>query len=407
MLLTMAWRNLRRNGRRSLVTILAICFGFAAITLFGGYIANVFEGLKRQAIEGETLGHLTVAKKDYFEIGMTNPEDFVFTGEEVTAMTELLAKDPDIALVSPRLSLRGLASNGRTSVIFIGDAIVRTDYGKIRKDFRPERGGMLDTADAYGIVVAENLAKALDLEKGDGIILFASTIDGQANALDFNIVDMYNTGNAATNDKAVIVPFESASRLLDTTGAERLTLMFKDGVDIEAKQEAIAALLQNAGYVVDVRSWEQLSAFYKQVRNLFTMIFSFIFSIVVIIAFMSIVNTMSMVVIERTREIGTLRSIGMHRFAVMRLFSLEGLLLALAGCAFGLLILFGVGGAINLAGMTYVPPNSSTPVLLLVNFPAAIISIALAAIVLCTVLASIAPARRAARASISESLRHV
>jgi len=137
------------------------------------------------------------------------------------------------------------------------------------------------------------------------------------------------------------------------------------------------------------------------------MIFSFIFAIVVIIAFMSIVNTMSMVVIERTREIGTLRSIGMQRPAVMWLFSFEGLLLALVGCALGLVILFGVGGLINMSGLTYVPPNSSTPVRLLVNFPPAVIFAALGAVILFTVLASIAPARRAANASISESLRHV
>ena len=407
MMFKMALRNLFRNRRRSLVTILAITFGFAAITLFGGYITNVFQGLKRQAIEGETLGHLTVAKPGYFTIGSTNPEKYVFSGEEVEEMTALLAQDPDLELVSPRLSLRGLASNGEISVIFIGDAIVRGDYGRIRKDFKPERGGMLDPEQPYGIVLAENLAKALDLAVGDGVILFTSTLEGQANALDFNVVDLYNTGNAATNDKAVIVPFETAQRLLDTTGAERLTLVFADDVDLEAKQAEIEARLQAAGLAVELRNWEELSAFYKQVKNLFSMIFSFIFAIVVIVAFMSIVNTMSMVVMERTREVGTLRSIGMQRPAVMRLFSLEGLLLALIGCGFGLAILFGVGGLINLAEMTYVPPNSSTPVRLLVDFPPGIIAAALAAVILFTVLASIAPARRAANASISESLRHV
>ena len=63
-------RNLRRNARRSLTTLLSIAFGFAAVALFSGYTKEVYQGLTQQAVHGELIGHLTVAKRgDKFQIG--------------------------------------------------------------------------------------------------------------------------------------------------------------------------------------------------------------------------------------------------------------------------------------------------------------------------------------------------
>lgn len=409
MLLTLAWRNLSRNRRRSLVTIVAIAFGVASVTLFGGYIANVYAGLASQAIHGEKLGHLTVAKQGYFEFGNIDQEDYVFTAEEVAEIRSVLADDADVTLISPRLSASGLVSDGRISTIFVGDAVAIADLATIRADYGASsglEGGSLDPENPYGVALAENLAKALELKKGDAGVIFGATLDGQANAIDFEVTDIYNTGNAATNDKFILLPLEITRQLLDTQGAERLTVLLSDKGLTEAKRAEIESRLKAAGLGVEVRTWEELSSFYGQVRQLFNMIFSFIFSIVVIVALMSIVNTMSMVVVERTKEIGTLRALGMQRGTVMRLFSFEGMLLALLGGVLGLAMLFLVGGGVNIADLSYTPPNSSTQVPLKVDFPVAVIVTAMIAVLVCAVAASILPARKAARTVIAESLHH-
>ena len=137
------------------------------------------------------------------------------------------------------------------------------------------------------------------------------------------------------------------------------------------------------------------------------MIFAFIFAIVLIVVVMSVANAMSMSVVERTREIGTLRAIGLRRRGVVRLFAVESLLLVALGCAAGLALTFLLRAGINAADLTYVPPNSTDPVPLLVDFdPRRGAQIALLMCVL-GVAATLLPARRAARQPIIESLGHV
>lgn len=409
MLWTMAWRNLSRNPRRSIVTILAIALGVASITLFGGYVTSAFWGLKEQAIHGEKLGHLTIAKPGYFELGEIEQENFIFSRQEFETIERVLGADPDVTLISPRLSMRGLASNTQVSTIYIGDAIVREHLPIIRGDYDiayDQSTGALDTGSPIGIALAENLARALKLEKGDPGVVFGSTLAGRANAVDFDVVDIYNTGNPATNDKFVLMPFELGQMLLGTDGAERVTVMLSDDNLTEPKRASIRAALNAEGIETEIRSWSDLSSFYKQVVEFLTLIFTFIFAIVVVVALMSIVNTMTMIVNERTKEIGTLRALGMQQGRTVSLFAAEGLLLALVGIALGIALLFIVGGAVNAAELTYVPPNSSSSVPLEVEFPPLLIIGTALALAAAAVAASCIPARRLSRTEIATALTH-
>ena len=74
-----ALRNILKNRRRSLVTLLAIALGFAAVSLFHGYTHEVNEGLRASAIRGESLGHLTIYKKGWLQAGKTEPDQYMFS----------------------------------------------------------------------------------------------------------------------------------------------------------------------------------------------------------------------------------------------------------------------------------------------------------------------------------------
>jgi putative ABC transport system permease protein len=137
------------------------------------------------------------------------------------------------------------------------------------------------------------------------------------------------------------------------------------------------------------------------------MIFLFIFIIVFVIVVMGIINTMSMSVMERTREIGTLRALGMQRLGIMRLFSTEGMLLAVLGCAVGLLLTLLVAVPINVADISYMPPNASAPVPLQIKLEAAGIVSTLVFLVAVAALSALLPARRAARMQIVDALGHI
>ncbi len=405
--LLIAWRNVRSNYRRSLATILAIAVGFAAVNLFSGYIANVYTGLKEQAVKGERLGHLTIYKRGMLVEGKIKPRKYMFTAEESARLVATIEQDPRVARVTARLSLSGILSNGNASTIFIGEALVADDLKALRGDLIAEAGGTLDPARPGGIAISSDLAKIMNLKKDDGIALLSPTLSGQANAIDADIVDIFNTGNAGTNDKYIVAPLALAQQLLDTDSAERYIVLLDHVDHTTAARADLQQQLAAAGFDVEIKTWDELSSFYIQVKNLFDMIFTFIFSLVFVVVVMSVINTMGMTVVERTREIGTLRALGLQRTGTATLFAVEGLLVAVVGGVLGLVATVVVASLVNAAGITYTPPNSSSAVSLLVDLHASRIGFVLVAVLAMATLAALWPASRAARKQIVAALAHV
>ncbi len=417
-LFKLALRGLMRNRRRSLVTLLAIAFGFAAIVLFAGYTHNVYDGLGRQSIHGEMLGHLTLYKKGMRTEGKLDPERYLLSAQEVAAITRLAQEESHVELVAPRLGMSGLISNGRVSTIFIAegiepDAVVKLRSGGLTEAER--KSGMfdnmrmrLDPERPEVVCLGEGLAEMLHLKEGEQAQVLVNTLSGQANAADITLGRSFNTGNAASNDKFAFVSLALARSLLDADGrAQRLTILLDNESQTEAMRDRLQTKLKAAGFDVEILTWKELSDFYTQVHGMFDMIFGFIFSIVLTVVLMSVTNSMGMTVIERTREIGTLRAIGLKRSGVVRLFTLESMLLTLIGCATGLLIALAVRWGVNAAHISYVPPNSAGAVLLLVDIDMGRTVFTFILMGAVGTLAAYMPARRAAKKDIIDALGHV
>jgi putative ABC transport system permease protein len=143
------------------------------------------------------------------------------------------------------------------------------------------------------------------------------------------------------------------------------------------------------------------------VKNLFDMIFLFIFSIVLVIVIMSVVNTMSMSVMERTREIGTLRALGLKQYGVKFLFATEGALLGFLGSAVGCIIFFAVYAVITASHPTYIPPGSSNPVPLRVDLVWPALGRSVFFLALLSLAAAFIPARKSARMKVVDALGHI
>lgn len=417
-LFKLALRGLTRNRRRSMVTLLAIAFGFAAISLFAGYTHNVYDGLGRQSIHGEMLGHLTVNKRGMRKEGKLDPEKYLLTAAEVSAISKLMKEEQHVELVAPRLGLSGLASNGRASTIFIAEGIEpvaakRLQAGALTDEER--KSGMfdnlvasLDEAHPDVVNLSEGLVELLHLEVGGQAQVLVNTLSGQANALDITLGKSFNTGNSGSNDKFAFVSLPLAQSLLDAEGrADRLTVLLDAEAQTEPMRARLLKKLTEAGYDVEIKTWQELSDFYTQVHGMFDMIFGFIFSIVITVVIMSVANSMGMTVVERTREIGTLRAIGLKRSGVIGLFTLESMLLTLIGCVTGMLITLAVRWGINVANISYTPPNSPSAVPLLVDMDTGRTLFTFLLMGIVGTLAAYMPARRAAKKDIIDALGHV
>ena len=122
---------------------------------------------------------------------------------------------------------------------------------------------------------------------------------------------------------------------------------------------------------------------------------------------MSTVNTMGMAVLERTREIGTLRALGLKRRGVSLLFAMEGGLLGLFGSFIGVALYMSVWAIIRTLSPTYTPPGVSTPVPLVVDFVPQALFVLILCLVFLSLFAAIIPARRAAKQNVVDALGHV
>ena len=126
-----AARNIFKNRRRSMVTMSAIAFGFAALTLFYGYTSDVFKQLRFAAVVEEGLGHLTVYKQGWLAEGALYPEKYLLTKEEIAKVISETEQIPGVVRASPKLNITGLVSNGKVSTIFIAEGVVPEDYNAL------------------------------------------------------------------------------------------------------------------------------------------------------------------------------------------------------------------------------------------------------------------------------------
>lgn len=408
--LTIALRSVWKNRRRSLATLLSIAVGFTAINLFAGYIQDTYAGLRRTAIHYEGLGHVTLAKPGFFERGGVNPAKYLFSRDELQRLRRLIEAQPEVQLTTPSLGVSGLISNGKLSTIFIADGEEPESAARLRALPGMDRIWQQDSLDprrpSSGLV-SSGLAALLGVEAGGSATLLSTTLEGQTNALDLDVLGTWDTGTSATNDKLLRLPLEYVQRLLDTEGASRVVVLLRDNGSADAFRARLRPLLKDAGIEAEVRTWEELSVFYRQVKNLFDLIFLFLFTIVFIVVLMGIVNTLTMSVMERVREIGTLRAIGMRRGGILRLFALEGGVLGVLGCFVGITLTLAIGSIINGSGLAYTPPSSSSPVPLTVAILPLQMLILMGMLSVVSMLAACVPARRASQLEIVDALGHV
>ncbi|WP_265288097.1 ABC transporter permease [Verminephrobacter eiseniae] len=160
---------------------------------------------------------------------------------------------------------------------------------------------------------------------------------------------------------------------------------------------------------LETRPWSSLAVFYDQVVNLFNGIFFFIKTIVSTIVVFMISNTMMMNVLERTREIGTLRAIGLTKREVSRLFLLEGVIIGFVGAVLSIVVGIALAELININGVPMPPsPGYSRGYLAFIRWTDdwSLFWFSSVLAIVTAFAASILPARRASKLAIAQAFRH-
>lgn len=400
--LLLAWKNVLRNRRRSLVTILIAAVGCVAVLVAGGFALYTYSAL----IDGAAreFGHLTVAQKNYFDRDEETPMQYGLA--DAAALTGRLEKDPRVRRVIPRVSLSGLISNGDKSVIFIGTGVDIRAEAAVRGPFLKLLEGGFGGAARGGpqVLLGADLARSLGAHPGSGLTLLSTTTAGAMNAVDVEVAGVVSTGWRELDKRLVYTDLESAQRLLMTDRVSTLSV-YLEATDITP---AVLAELAPADPAHIYKPWWEQAFYYHSVRGLYDRIFGLLGFIIAALVFFSVANTLAMAVVERTREIGTLRALGALPAEIVAQFVREGALIGATGAAIGTLIAVAVVLLLPAMGLEMPPPpGRSVGYPLLVNASLPLYLITDAAIILLCAGAAWFVSRKAAQKPIVEALGHV
>lgn len=410
-----ALRNLARNPRRTALSLAIVAAGTVGLLLTAGFVRFSFDGLREAMIHGG-LGHLEIASAAEVarrgEAALDRPAaSGIADWREVQSTVEAL---PGVVAAGANVHLMGMAqkANG-ASVSFVGVGVEPGREQRMGFKTRLRAGDPLAEAPpAEGedvALLASGLAAALGAAPGDIVTLLATSNEGMLNALDVRVAGILTTGVQELDTRFLKLHLASAQRLLSTDRVSNLLVGLVDARESESARRTVTAALARHGASGEfaVTPWTKRAVFYAQVRNLYIGIFWFLGAIVFVLVILATSNTLVMAVMERVREIGTLRALGTTAGQVASGVLWEALWLGLFGAILG-----GIGGAalialLNSANLKMPPPPGAVdPIdLRLAYVPEAFLgAIALMAVVL--LLAALAPVRRATHISVVEALGH-
>lgn len=460
--LALALRNLLRNRRRSIATLLAMAIGSTSILLFGGFSANINYNMHTHHVQ--TGGHLQIQHRDFYLYGNGNPTAYgIADYKKIVAAIqgdEMLRNM--VLVVSPTLQFGGIAGNYAEGVsrTIIGNGFVAADVNRMRlwNDFNltiKAAPFALEGAPPDAAIVGIGVARVLQLceplkiascpkpekeKKADGAALpddiaqlsqqetpIAASLGANSRRVEVLVVNSRGAPNVTSLD--VIRAEEQGIKELDEVyvmmhlaqiqqliygksppRATSIMIQLRHSDEIPAAIARLKPILANfSSQPLTVLDFRTLNPFYVQTTQMFDTIFGFVFVLIGGIVLFTVSNTMNTAVVERTVEIGTLRAIGLRRSGIRNLFVTEGALIGLCGALLGVLLALSLSGIVNGAGMTWWPPGNVEPLPLtitvlgetrmLIGTTIGLIGIA--------VLSAWWPAYRAAQLNVVDALRHV
>lgn len=403
-LFRIAFRNVLRNRRRSLITFSAVFLALGIMVSIRGFLNGLQATIRESVVLGQT-GALQVHRKGFLKsvnatLDQVIPSDEAFL-RKITAVSGVKA-------ATARIMFGGMANANDTSAAAMFTAIdpVQELIVCPRRNEMIYRGKSLKESGPIAAILSPELASSLGIKLGQRATILTSDRDGVMNALDFDFTGQYGQPGLPLPDKKLgFVPLTFAQQLLRMEGkATEIAIALHRFEDAER----IKPILQEAlGPEYEVVTWHDVAAYIDDAIATQNFILNLIAGVFLFVALLGIANTMLMSVLERTREIGTMMSVGVRRRQILTLFLLEASLLGLTGGILGAL----VGGSFVLyyghSGIVLPIPEMPVPLHIFPAISASYILFILALAAGGAALAALWPSIRASRMRPVEALSSV
>ena len=335
LLIRLSWRNLWRHGRRNGILLSAIAVAVAGVVLLNTLLRGMQSEMQNMVIDSLN-GHVKVLQPGYLD------DPSVQRGFEVGQDWDAALPQPQVAGWAQRVRVPAVIMSERETrgVQLIGIDPAREGISFLdRVSYAgPDGGGEgLDGPDDRRVVIGAELAAQLETTVGRRLVLVTQGADGRNREAGSRIAGIFKAESATLEKAFVFTGAEALQGLLDTAVVTEVSVRLAD----DAFEASVRDTLTDAFAGLDVMSWKQLS---PQAANIVAFADSaiFIYFLVIMGALVfGLVNTLVTAVMERVRELGMLRALGMRPRSVVAQVVVESSLVMSVGVAAGLLIAFG------------------------------------------------------------------
>ncbi len=405
--LRLAWRNVWRHRRRTVIVVAAMGLTLAMMMIYDGLIAGFDDAIYGNAIK-VLGGNIQVHASGYAEQVDQNP---LLPLPNDQAVVQAALALPQVVAASRRINTSGMASNreGAFAVSIVGvEPDKELPVSLVAQHVAA--GRYLVSSDQDSVYIGKGLADEMDVGVGDRFTLVGRATHQQMRQRTMTVIGIYDVGMPDIEKRTLYISLAEAQNLYDLSGQSTEVAISLKSI---GQEPAVIAALNTRLHGYEITSWQTSFPDLQQTIEAKSAVMDIFSVVILIIAGIGILNLLLMAVLERTREIGLLGALGMKPRQISWLFLLEGAMIGLVGVATGVVLGILFNSLLGHVGLDFSQYTSLTEYTALINsriYPSLglekIVQRVLTVVVI-AILAALLPAHEAAQNEPAHSLHYV
>lgn len=332
LLIFISWRNIWRHPARSGVLLGAIIAGMWAGILVSGLTNGMMEQRFNNLIE-ESMTHIQIHHPEFLmerepEMTIPDPSELFNYLDELEQVSSFTARTLSSGMIQSPQATSGVQIRG-----------VQVDREMETTTFHQNmtRGDYLDSDTRNPIIIGEELAKKLDMDIGNRVVLTFQGIDGDLTSAAFSITGLFRTASAQQDVQQVYVRAMDLSEMMaDGQVFHEFAILLQD-----ADSSSVVATQINEQFPgVSAETWYELSPELRYIADFGNSMTFYVMLVIMLALAFGILNTMLMAIFERMRELGMLMAVGMSKARVFLMIMFESIMLTCTGAIAGMLLAY-------------------------------------------------------------------
>jgi putative ABC transport system permease protein len=386
---TIAFKSLAAHGRKTWAMVLSITVGICSLVLVGGYYEYTFWGLKESLIRSQ-YGHLQIYPDGYRQDRDTDP--FLREIKNAAVLVSFLEQNQEVLTAAPRSRALALVNGNPVELWGIDPERER----ELFTFFTSKRGSGLASGDTGVCQMSPLLADTLGVTLNDMVTLTGVRQDSQLNAITVRIQSLMGSYAEEFDRMVVAIPSSSFLDLFGTDMVHEIAVLYRNDRDLDTRRFELQSRLLEQGWETDITVWYEQAVYYSQVVEYYKGFYRIVLTVAAVLVFFITAVTMSLSLLERTREFGTCLAMGTRKRTLVAEILNEAVLTGVAGLMTGAAVSFTIAWIINAAGGIEMPaaPGMADSIQVFIRFNSQAAGFSLVTALVVPALAVIVPARR-------------